>query len=115
MAAIPGVVCGCRVVGGNSGCLNLRASIYIERQGGREIESPLVMELLSKNDSSFAGFHLLFSIIWKLEWRPSPSFVSKGKMVFGPTAEVSSPTSCMYLKKDSLQNSIAFITRGLLM
>jgi len=71
---------------------------YIERQGGREIESPLVMELLSTNDSSFTGFHLLFSIIWKLEWRPGPSFVSQGKMVFVPTAEVSPPTSCMYLK-----------------
>ena len=69
----------------------LRESIYIERQGGREIESPLVMELLSTNDNSFTGFHLLFSIIWKLEWRPGPSFVSQGKMVFVPTAEVSPP------------------------
>ena len=78
---------------------NLRESIYIERQGGREIESPLVMELLSTNDSSFTGFHLLFSIIWKLEWRPGPSFVSQGKMVFVPTAEVSPlPHVCIWSK-----------------
>jgi len=71
----------------------------MERQGGREIESPLVMELLSTNDSSFTGFHLLFSIIWKLEWRPGPSFVSQGKMVFVPTAEVSPlPHVCIWSK-----------------
>ena len=34
----------------------LRGSIYLERQGGREVESPLVMELLSTNDSSLQGF-----------------------------------------------------------
>ena len=57
------------------------------------------MELLSTNDSSFTGFHLLFSIIWKLEWRPGPSFVSQGKMVFVPTAEVSPlPHVCIWSK-----------------